>query len=53
MSRENTEEIEGLNFRLVELNGTVSNQAITIHQLDSEVEGLTQKPIKNTSLQKH
>ena len=43
---ENREEIEGLKFRLAELSETVSNQAITIHQLDIEVEDLTHKPIK-------
>ena len=37
-ARENTEEIEGLKFRLSELNETVSNKAITTYQLDIEVE---------------
>ena len=37
-ARENTEEIEGLTFRLSELNETVSNKVITIYQLDIEVE---------------
>ena len=46
-AQENREEIEGLKFRLVELNEAVSNQAITIHQLDIEVEDL-----KNRSLRK-
>ena len=32
--------LEGLKFRLAELNETVSNQAITIHQLDIQVEDL-------------
>ena len=45
-ARENREEIEGLKFRLVELNEAVTNQAITIHQLEyarenrEEIEGL-------------
>ena len=38
-ARENREEIEGLKFRLAELNEAISNQAITIHQiLDIEAE---------------
>ena len=49
-----TEEIEGLKFRLVELSETVSIQAITIHQLDIDVEDLKNRNLrKNTSLQKH
>ena len=41
---ENREEIEGLKHRLAELTETASNQAITIHQLDIEVD------LKNRSL---
>ena len=43
-AQENREEIEGLKYRLAELNDTASNQAITIHQLDIEVD------LKNRSL---
>ena len=43
-AQENREEIAGLKYRLAELNETVSNQAITIHQLDIEVD------LKNRSL---
>ena len=32
-AQENREEIEALNFRLAELNETISNQAIIINQL--------------------
>ena len=46
-ARENREEIEGLKFRLAELNETVSNQAIVVNQLDIEV-----KDLKNRSLRK-
>ena len=45
---ENREGIEGLNFRLVELKETVSNQAITINQLDVEVENLKNGSLKKT-----
>ena len=44
---ENREEIEGLKFRLAEVNYTVSNQASALYQLDIEVEDL-----KNSSLRK-
>ena len=43
---ENGEEIEGLKFRLTELNETVSNQAI--HQLDIEVEDLKNRSLRKT-----
>ena len=50
-AQENREETEGLKFRLAELNETVSNQAITIHQLDIQVEDLKNRSLKkNTSL---
>ena len=45
-AQENREEIEGLKFRLVELNEAVSNQAITIHQLDIEVEDLNNRSLR-------
>ena len=45
-ARENREEIEGLKFRLAELNETVSNQAIIINQLEVEVD------LKSRSLRK-
>ena len=45
-ARENWEDIEVLKFRLAELNDTVSNQPIPIHQLDIEVD------LKNRSLRK-
>ena len=45
---ENREEIESLKFRLAELNETVSNQAITIHQLDIEIEDLKNRSLKKT-----
>ena len=45
-ARENGEEIEGLKFRLTELNETVSNQAI--HQLDIEVEDLKNRSLRKT-----
>ena len=45
---ENREEIEGLKFRLAELSETVSNQAITIHQLDIEVEDLKNRCLRKT-----
>ena len=47
-ARENREEVEGLKFRLAELNETVSNQAITIHQLDIEVEDLKNRSLRKT-----
>ena len=47
-ARENREEIESLQCRLAELNETVSNQAITIHQLDIEVEDLKNRSLKKT-----
>ena len=46
--RENREEIEGLKFRLTELNETVSNQAITIHQQDIQVEDLKKRSPRKT-----
>ena len=47
-ARENREEIESLQCRLAELNETVSNQAITIYQLDIEVEDLKNRSLKKT-----
>ena len=47
-AHENREKIEGLKFRLAELNATVSNQAITIHQLDIEVEDLKNRSLRKT-----
>ena len=47
-ARENREEIEGLKFRLAELNETVSNQAITIYQLHIEVEDLKNRSLRKT-----
>ena len=53
-AQEKREDVEGLEFRLVERNKTVSNQAITTHWLDIEVEVLKNRsPTKKTSLQKH
>ena len=53
-AQEKREDVEGLEFRLAERNETVSNQAITTHRLDIEVEDLKNRsPTKNTSLQKH
>ena len=46
--RRNREEIESLKFRLAELNETVSNQAITSHQLDIEVEYLKNRSLRKT-----
>ena len=47
-ARENREDIEGLKFRLTELNETFSKQAITIHQLDIEVEDLKNRSLRKT-----
>ena len=47
-TRENREEIAGLRFRLAELNETVSNQEITIHQLYIEVEDLKNRSFRKT-----
>ena len=47
-ARENREEIEGLKFRLAELNETVNNQAIIINQLDVEVEDLKNRSLRKT-----
>ena len=47
-ARENREEIEGLKFSLAELNETVSNQAVTINQLDFEVEDLKNRSLRKT-----
>ena len=47
-AQENREETEGLKFRLAELNETVSNQAITIHQLDIQVEDLKNRSLRKT-----
>ena len=47
-TRENREETEGSRFRLAELNETVSNQAITIHQLYIEVEDLKNRSFRKT-----
>ena len=47
-AQENREVIEGLKFRLAELNETVSNQAITIHQLDIQVEDLKNRSLRKT-----
>ena len=46
--RENREEIEGLKFRLAELNETVNNQAIIVNQLDIEVEVLKNRSLGKT-----
>ena len=40
--------MERLKFRLAELNETVSNQAILIHQLDIEVEDLKNRSLRKT-----
>ena len=47
-TRENREETEGLKFRLVELNETVSNQSMTIHQLYIEVEDVKDRSFRKT-----
>ena len=47
-AQENREVKEGLKFRLAELNETVSNQAITIHQLDIQVEDLKNRSLRKT-----
>ena len=47
-ARENREEIESLKFRLAELNETVGNQTITIHQLDIEAEDLKNRSLRKT-----
>ena len=56
-TRKNREEIEGLQFRQAVLNKTVSNQAITIHQLDIEVEDLKNRSLIKTpvfrNIEKH
>ena len=52
-AQEEREAVEGFEFRLAERNKTVSNQAITTHWLDIEVDLKNRSPTKNTSLQKH
>ena len=47
-AQENREDIEGLKFRLAELNETVSNQVIIINQLDVEVEDLENRSLRKT-----
>ena len=47
-AQENREEKDGLNFRLAELNETVSNQANTVDQLDIEVEDLQNRSLRKT-----
>ena len=47
-ARGNREEIEGLKFRLAELNETISNQAIISNQLDVEVEVLSNRSLRKT-----
>ena len=47
-AQENREDIEGLKFRLAELNETVSNQVIIINQLDVEVEDLKNRSLRKT-----
>ena len=47
-AQENREKLEGLKLRLAELNETVSNQAITIHQLDIDVEDLKNRSLRKT-----
>ena len=42
------EEIEHLKLRLAELNETVSNQVIMIHQLNTEVEDLKNRSLRKT-----
>ena len=46
--RENREQIESLKFKLAELNETVNNQAITIRELDVEVEDLKNRSLRKT-----
>ena len=47
-AQENRGDIEGLKFRLAELNETVSNQVIIINQLDVEVEDLKNRSLRKT-----
>ena len=47
-ARENREEIKRLKFRLAEINETVNNQAITIHQLNIEVKNLKNRSLRKT-----
>ena len=47
-TRENREEIKRLKFRLAEINETVNNQAITIHQLNIEVKNLKNRSLRKT-----
>ena len=47
-AQENREEIEGLNFRLAELNETVGNQAIIINQVGVEAEDLQSRSLRKT-----
>ena len=56
-ARDNRQEIEGLRFRLAELNETVSSQATTVYPLDIEVEDLTNRSLRKTlifrNIEKH
>ena len=47
-AQENREDLQDLKFRWAELSETVSNQAITIHQLDIEVEDLKKRSLRKT-----